>query len=608
MTARWPTIWLFGPAIAWALVAAAGVMTTAADERAWGAVDRRASEVVRSDTCARCHPDEHASWRASYHRTMTQEARGGAVLAPFAGEHLDYLGFRATMSRGEGGAPHLRVSALDDPAAAPLLDVDVVMTVGSHRYQQYLARIDRGGGPAEVWRLPVAWHPGEGRWIHLNAAFLEPEGGQGEADAYLRHLSRWNDNCVLCHNTAPRPGRRDDGRFETSVGELGIACEACHGPASAHVERHQNPLRRVLAGTGLEGQDGDGSIAGPARLDAGLESAICGRCHGNRIARDVAAVLREGDRFLPGTDLAAHSRPIFADSTLGDPPSAPFGERFWADGTPRLSAYEYQGLLLSPCFAEGRAGGLGCGECHTMHGGEPSMQLRADRQGDAACRGCHATGEVPATHGGHSGAEVGCVECHMPRTTYGLVQGMMSHRITSPDPAAWIGVGDPPDACTLCHVDRSRSWAASAMAGLGLRGSEPARAPAEEEAWASRALLDLYGGDPLQRGLAAHAIARPRVPVPASARLPWLVDALEDEYPAIRWFAIRGLRELAGAAGRGDLAPLLADFDFLGEAAGRVDAVDAIRQAIGPGPFAGAAERAERLTHAQERQILWIGE
>ena len=606
MAAR-ATIWLFGPAIAWALVAGAGVIATTVDDGAWGPVDRGASAIVRSDTCARCHPDEHASWRRTYHRTMTQEARGAAVLAPFAGESLDYLGFRATMTRGADGRPRLTVTDRDEPGGPPLLDVDVAMTVGSHRYQQYLARIDRGGGPGEVWRLPVAWHRGEGRWIHLNAAFLEPEGARGDADEYLRHLSRWNDNCVLCHNTEPTPGLGDDGRFATAVGELGIACEACHGPASAHIDRHSNPLRRVLAGTGLNRQDGDGSIADPRRLAPALESAICGRCHGNRIAADLAAVLRGGDGFLPGTALAPRSRPIFADSTLGDLAHAPFAERFWVDGTPRLSAYEYQGLLLSPCHQEGRPGGLGCGECHTMHGGEPAMQIRPDRRGDQACRGCHDAAAIPAAHGGHAGA-VGCVGCHMPRTTYGLVQGMISHRIASPDPARWIGASDPPDACTLCHVDRSRAWAAASMAALGLRGGAPRSEPAEEEAWGSRALLDLYGGDPLQRALAADAIARPEAAAPAAARLPWLVDALDDEYPAIRLFAIRGLRSLAAQAGRDDLAPLLAAYDFLGEAEARLEASLVLRAAIGPGPFAERPERAERLMEAQERQILWIGE
>ena len=170
---RRASLWLFGPALVWTAACLLGLLTTVLDERAWSAVERRRSTVVGSDRCLACHPSEHASWSRSYHRTMTQRARGEAVLAPFAGETLETLGFRATMSRGDQGQPHLLVERLDPAPGEPavLLDVDVTLAVGSHRYQQYVATIDRGGGDQELWRLPVAWHVGLSRWIHINDAF-----------------------------------------------------------------------------------------------------------------------------------------------------------------------------------------------------------------------------------------------------------------------------------------------------------------------------------------------------------------------------------------------------------------------------------------------------
>lgn len=588
-----PQLVLFGPALLWGAAAVVGVVRTASDERAWGEVDRRAGGVATSRTCAACHPAQHASWGATYHRTMTQLAEGTAVLAPFAGESVEHLGFRATMTR-EGGVPHVSVAPVDGGAA--ILDVDVVMTVGSHRYQQYVAAIDRGGGADEKWRLPVAWHVATQRWIPMNAAFLEPEGAYGDAGDYLRHLSRWNDNCILCHNTEPVPGRRDrsDGRveFASSVGELGIACEACHGPAGGHVARMGDVMRRLLGGAG------DPAVAHPGRLAAREESGLCGRCHGNRIAADVGAVMREGDGFLPGTDLAARSRPIWADSRIGGSDELPFAQRFWPDGTPRLSAYEYQGLLQSPCHAEGA--GLGCNDCHDMHGGSPNMQVRAGRSGAGACAGCHS---MAGEHGGH-GAQVDCLGCHMPRITYGLLEGMISHRISSPDPGLWVGRQDQPDACTQCHVDRSRSWAAAAMGGLGLRGSEAGGA-APEEGWGSRVALDLFGGDPVQRVLAAHALTRPGVTAQAEVRLGWLVDALEDEYPAVRWAVWRAALAVARGSGSA-VAAELAEFDALADAPVRLRAVDALRGRVGAGPFAGW--RREALIDRQGEVALWIGE
>ncbi|MCA9705356.1 MAG: hypothetical protein KDK70_05885 [Myxococcales bacterium] len=544
---RRASLWLFGPAVAWLVLCGAGMALTLLDDSAWSAVDRTRSTAVGSARCAACHPHQHETWRRSYHRTMTQPAEGEAVLAPFGGETLDALGFRATMSGGRE-RPHVRVERLEpEPGEDPMvLDVDVELTVGSHRYQQYVARIDRGGGPKERWRLPIAWHVELRRWIHVNGAFLTPEGAWGSEDDYLRHLSRWNDNCLFCHNTQPVPGLDDDGTWDTEVAELGIGCEACHGPASAHVERHAWPLRRVLAAW-VPG--GDGTVAHPERLTAGLHADVCGRCHGNRIAADLQAVLREGDGFVPGHPLADVSRPILRDATLAGPPDQPerpFMARFWPDGTPRLSAYEYQALLASPCHQDGQ--GLGCGDCHTMHGPEPAMQLWPGHDMATTCGRCHpaaslSDADAAGGHGRHGDA-VGCAGCHLPRVTYGLLEGMMSHRPTRPRPQDLQGRDDQPDACTQCHVDRTRRWAAEALAAWSA-GQTPRAGPAEEP---SRIVRDLHGGDPIQRALAAHALARPEPPVPASQRMAWLVDALEDDYPAVRWFGYRGLRRLAASA------------------------------------------------------------
>jgi predicted CXXCH cytochrome family protein len=636
---------LFGPALLWTLAALGGLAWTAADASAWRELDRHGAPVAGSDACRDCHPQEWTSWHRSWHRTMTQrpspagdgplaiarlsehaepgEGRRGqaGVLAPFAGEQLDYGGFRATMDRTEAGVPRIRVERLDAEGTGTgvlELEAEVALSVGSHRYQQYVAYLDRGGGPGELWRLPVAWHRAEQRWIHMNGAFVEPEGEAGSLADYERHLSRWNDNCIFCHNTEPVPGVEalaEGPRPRSEVGELGIACEACHGPAQAHLERHrQNPLRRMLASAA---PGTDGSITNPAGHEPRRETEICGRCHGQRIARNIAAVMEAGDGFVPGDDLGEVSRPIFADTTIpgvaGLDEGRPFGPRFWPDGTPRLSAYEYQALLLSPCWDEGE--GLGCGHCHDMHGDDPDGQLRVGRAGEGACVGCHAEGAdgLPVGHGGH-GEAVDCLDCHMPRVTYGLLEGMLSHRITSPDPAVLIGRSDQPDACTQCHTERSRGWAAASMERLGLRGSSPAGTPHPDEALASRVVLDLLGGDPIQRNLAADALAQPGATGAREDRMAWIAEGLEDEYPSVRWFAWRGLRSLARelppaqSERREALLAALAAFDYLGPIDERVEAVSAVRALLGPPPLADAPEVRERLLADRQALAIWIGE
>ena len=607
---RWSVAGLlvFGPAIALAVISVVVLWAAAADTDAWASIDRRQSRVEGSQSCRRCHPAQHETWHHSFHRTMTQLAEGSAVLAPFRGEHLDVDGFRAVMDRSPQGRPRIRIHATDDPSVTPLLDAEVELTVGSHRYQQYVARLDTGAGPLERWRLPVAWHVAEQRWIHLGGAFLVPDGTPGEASDLLRFMARWNDNCIFCHNTEPVPGLAEDGELRSEVGELGIACEACHGPASSHVERHASPMRRLLAAVR---SGGDGSIAHPERLDAGRSSEICGRCHGQRIGHDLEKVLTEGDGFLPGTSLGAVSRPIFRDTRLAsDPPDAtPFADRFWPDGTPRLSAYEYQGLLLSPCHADGE--GLGCGDCHSMHAADPNKQLRPDYDEARVCTTCHLPSALPGAtaereHGGHP-SSVRCGGCHMPRITYGLLEGMITHRIGSPDPGALVGRDEQPDACTQCHVDRSRAWAAAAMPSLGLSTSPAVRAAPHED-WASRVELDLVGGDPVARALAAHALGRPEAVGPMDDRLRALVTALEDEYPVVRWFAVRAARRLTRLSRDEVAEAIVAELDPLADAAHRVEIAGRLRAHLGPGRLELHPERLEHLQLQRDDRAIEIGE
>lgn len=532
---------------------------------------------------------------------MTQRPADEAVLAPFSGEALRVAGFVATMDRDEDGAPRITVVRDGEPDTK-MLQATVDLTIGSHRIQQYAALIDRGGGALERWRLPVAWHIAQARWIHLGGAFLFEDPRPGNWDDWSRHLSRWNDNCIFCHNTAPNPGLTDDGHFDTTVGEIGIGCEACHGIAGAHVRRQSDPAHRVLVGT-LKEATGH-AITRPRELPPRRADEVCGRCHGNRIGHDLASILARGDRWTPGEPLEAWSRPIFADARLDSTPpgETPFAPRFWPDGTPRLSAYEYQALLLSPCYDEGK--GLGCGNCHTMHGSDPDMQLREDFDASGTCVGCHPVESLGGRerHGGHTA--LSCSDCHLPRVTYGLLSGMMSHRVTSPDPVGRLGRDDIPDACTQCHVDRSRRWACTAMEELGFDssgcGEGRGGAPSQVE-------RDLVGGDPIQRALAAHALGRDSAVGDPVRRAAALIDGLEDDYAAVRWVSARALEGVApGVLEASQSAPH--NYDFMDDPARRIVAIDQLRAVVGVSVVGEDPALLERLVRQREATAIEIGE
>lgn len=81
-------------------------------------------------------------------------------------------------------------------------------------------------------------------------------------------------------------------------------------------------------------------------------------------------------------------------------------------------------------------------------------------QTNQACLQCHE--EFQKEHSHHRDGSPGshCYNCHMPHTTYGLLKGIRSHRIDSPDVSATLRT-DRPNACNQCHLDRTLAWSAN---------------------------------------------------------------------------------------------------------------------------------------------------
>ncbi|GAB4207795.1 MAG: hypothetical protein OHK0013_25710 [Sandaracinaceae bacterium] len=553
--------------------------------------DLHAVGFVGSAACERCHADHAASFARTFHRTMTREATRENVRAPFAGETLAYGGFVARMTREPDAEGTLRF-VVTLTRGDEIVDRAVVdRTVGSRRHQQLLARQD------DRWvRLPVAWNVEEERWFHMNEAFLtaDPDGLDGGSIAladYARHVVPWNDNCVFCHNVGARPGLDPaSGLFRTEVAELGIACEACHGPGAEHVRANRSPLRRyALHRGGLGARRPDPTIVDPSALSPERAADVCGRCHGQRVTDDVLRFLREGDPFVPGEDLALYSAPLFADTTMNGREGV-FAARFWGDGTARLTAYEYQGLIQSRCATEG---GLTCIDCHAMHEGDPRGQIRPSMQGDAMCTRCHellgetsarlAHVQPPATRTRTAAVEgpvhqhVGCADCHMPRIVYGIRAIHRSHRIDAPSrhPPPSPEAGDRPDACALCHLEGGSA---------GQPGAQ------------------LFAGDPIQRAVVAAALGQRDTASPSPReRTALLLEAMrDDDYPAIRAIAWAGVRALAATP------PPVEAFSATAPRAARAGAVELIGTTLGV-RAAPPAEHATLRERATDRAIE-IGE
>jgi predicted CXXCH cytochrome family protein len=497
----------------------------------------RDKDYVGASACKSCHEDHWASWRRTFHSTMTQLPTEESVLGRFNGDPVTLFGATATPFQHDGRY-FFRLPAIGNDGTR---EAEVAFTVGSRRYQQYFERREGVDG-VTYRRLPLLWHVGESRWMHLNGAFLEPDSND-----WSTHQGVWNANCVFCHNTGIAPGLRDTSgdapgkRFDTHVSDLGIACESCHGPGKKHVERHGSIVERYLSMLGLEKTR---DIAHPMRLAQKETMALCGQCHSQRLPNEPEKIwtyLDQGPEFRPGERLEAHVTPVTRETPSLDPQNPElFRQRFWGDGTARLTAYEYLGVTQSPCFQGGK---YSCRSCHRMHSGDVNGQLEPEMRGDRACTQCHdGIGKNVRAHTHHAVESSGsrCLDCHMPRITYGILAIHRSHRVESPDVRRDVEAGRP-NACTACHADKTALWAADRMKDFwGPRYERPAaradRAPLD----VPEALASLHAGDPVLRAATVSAIGRADGAVPPRERgflLANTLVTLGDGYGAVRHLA-----------------------------------------------------------------------
>jgi predicted CXXCH cytochrome family protein len=559
----------------------------------WAAVPSESS-----DACAKCHADHYELWHRSYHRTMTREATPEYVKGDFQDAVHEYQGLTSRMTRSgdtfqmetidpdwaallakAGG----RVDGLPPPRHATFR---VDRLVGSHWLQECLHRLPNG----RYIRLPVLYHIGERRWVHTNGAFLAPD-----TDDYWQkcRAASWNETCLFCHNTGPKKNPVRDPRglteaYATEVAELGISCEACHGPGGEHVRRNQNPAHRFdlqLSG------DGDASIVNPLRLSVARRDEICARCHGALVPKPETWDLKTvRDPFVPGLDLTRFNH-LFSsereqlDLTRGRPKSNlppkpdPADGRFWGDGTPLTTALEYNGLALSACYQKGK-GTMSCLSCHEMHTGDPNHLVKPGMRTNEACYQCHEGYRSNlAEHTKHPADSPGslCYNCHMPHQVYSLLTTHRSHRIENPTIEGSLGTGKP-HACNLCHLDKSLGWTRDQLARWPSAAARPAPKLSEDQEQVAASVLWLCQGDARTRVIVAGAFDNPAAH--RAGGTDWygsfLTRLLDHErYPAVRYLALRALRNSVGEAG---------PFDYLGRTEDRSRQLRLLRERYDAGP------------------------
>ena len=511
----------------------------------------REKNYIGAEACRDCHPENYASWHDSYHRTMTQVASAETAATSFDNVVLEFPNSsvgKVTLQQ-EGENLWAEFEEKDSIGRSKIVRRPIVMMTGSHHAQGYW--LPSGDG-RDLTRFPFMYRMDQNRWITDRANFLIEPGEH----AMSHTAGVWNHLCDRCHTTRPQPRLEENGHYDTHVSDFGIACEACHGPGATHADTPSVTTS-------------ESNIVNPASLSPRQSAEVCGQCHAElsfKSKEDYLQWVETGDYYQPGDSLDTHMELKRHDI-----------HAFWPDGMVRISGREFNGLLATPCFAHDDPGQqMTCLSCHTMHQSEDDPRTReawandqlkysmdSNRPGlhnNQACTQCHQEYDDQSklsAHTHHSASSSGsiCYNCHMPHSTWGLMKAMRSHTVSNPTVAESLPPINRPNACNLCHLDKSLLWTAKAL-HQQYGQPIPGALTADQQTIASGLLWGLQG-DAAQRAIICWNMGwSPAQETSGTAwMVPLLAQLLIDPYDAVRSRAAIALQTIPGFE---DL-----DYDFL---------------------------------------------
>jgi tetratricopeptide (TPR) repeat protein len=475
---------------------------------------------VGVESCAECHDEQFAAWRGSHHDLSMQVATADSVLGD-----IDTRAGRIWMRA--------------DDAQGELRDFEVEYTFGVTPLQQYLTELP--GGRLQV--LPLSWdsrpvESGGQRWFRMYGEAIP----HSDSLHWTRREQNWNHMCAECHSTGLQKNYdAATDTFDTSWAEIDVACEACHGPGSEHARNPEIELPVDLddRGTAVWQMNPSTGIAERSVAATSLvQPEACGRCHSRR-----SVITAEYEYGRPLTD--THLPSLLEDGL------------YYPDGQIREEVYVYGSFLQSRMY---RAG-VTCSDCHDPH----TVRLRTDGNPSAVCATCHLPTTFASTeHHHHEVAAVECVDCHMPATTYMVVDPRRDHGFRAPRPELTATTGSP-NACNGCHRDESPEWAADAVKAWygepernGAHFAEAIHAGRTRQAGANAALVEVINDEHNARIVRATALTLLARPFSDDSRVA-IRRGLSSLDPLIRIGALRALEGIDTDFRGQWAAPLLAD-------------------------------------------------
>jgi Tfp pilus assembly protein PilF len=477
-----------------------------------------------------------------------EQASEQSVLGDFNDSKFSYAGITSVFYKRDGKF-YVRTDGRD----GRLADFEIRYTFGVYPLQQYLVEFQDG----RLQALSIAWDArprerGGQRWFHL---YPDERITHDDELHWSRPAQNWNNMCADCHSTAVRKNYDASAdRFQTASSEIGVGCEACHGPASDHLtwaaDQRGGRLARIDTTLGLRarlderhgvawsvsGATGNAARSQPRTTEREIE--VCAQCHSRR--GQIADGYEAGRPFLDFYHPALLTRPVYH-----------------ADGQQRAEVYSWGLFLQSKMYANG----VTCSDCHNPHSGK----LRAE--GNAVCATCHlpAKYDAPAHHQHEQGsASAACTACHMPTTTYMVVDPRHDHSLRVPRPDLSVTLGTP-NACTGCHVERDARWAASRVSvwyGHERRSHQQfaaSFAAADVGAFDAQARLRALANDGTQPSIARATALAELDASGNSETLGVLAVNLRDPNALVRFGALQSVARLRPELRMQLAAPLLSD-------------------------------------------------
>ena len=396
------------------------------------------ADFVGNETCVDCHKEEVEAWIGSDHDMAMKHADDASVLGDFTNATFEFEGNTNRFFK-KGDQYWVNIEGPD----GKFHDYQITYTFGFEPLQQYMVEFEDG----RIQLIPFAWDSrekteGGQRWYHLY-----PEMKKTDEFYWTNSGQNWNFMCADCHSTDVKKNYDSTtDTYQTTWSEINVSCEACHGPASKHVNWSKNQNNATNLHYGFDRdlsksvkewvfKEGHSTLQ-PKDIQKTDQVTVCAQCHSRR------SQLNEDQAHVNGD-----SRSLL-DSYL---PSLITPDLYHNDGQIYDEDYVYGSFMQSKMADKG----VTCSNCHNPH----STKLDIPEQ--AVCSQCHIASEyTPEKHTFHkANTEVSqCTTCHMPETTYMGVDARRDHSWQIPRPDLSKNIGTP-NVCTQCHEEKDDVWA-----------------------------------------------------------------------------------------------------------------------------------------------------